>query len=441
MIGIYLLIKLALESPYRLLGSITGLLTGIVKGIYRFLKPAEDDDKLFPKSRKTRQKRTINFSLGFPKIIDRYLMLEFLKYFTFIIVTFVLIALITKAFEELKHFLRHNPPLGDVLKYFVHLIPDFTFYAIQVAVLVATVLVINRFSRSFELTAMMASGISLYRVSVPIILMALIISGLSFVFNEYVIPRTNRIAEETMNKIKKKQQNKIVLNNATWRKGDRNQIYYYLGYDKKSNVIINMTMFKLNDDGLPMERYESPRVVWVPDKSEDGTLDTLESVSGTWVMENGRKFTFDPDSSTEIPREHRFERIPLPLDELPEDLRREQKRSRVMNYQELNQYIKTLRRAGYTTSELEVDLHSKISLPFISFIIAIVGIPFAVQTTRTGTMAGIGVSIFIGFAYMIVFSIIKALGMANVLPPFFAAWGANLFFLILGLYLLTGART
>ena len=51
------------------------------------------------------------------------------------------------------------------------------------------------------------------------------------------------------------------------------------------------------------------------------------------------------------------------------------------------------------------------------------------------------VSIFIGFAYMIVFSIIKALGMANLLPPIFAAWGANLFFLILGLYLLTGART
>jgi lipopolysaccharide export system permease protein len=124
-----------------------------------------------------------------------------------------------------------------------------------------------------------------------------------------------------------------------------------------------------------------------------------------------------------------------------EDLRVLDNNADNMSYRKLKDYADNLRSGGYQAYRYLTMMHTKISAPFAAFVMVILGIPFALRSSRSGGIArGIGTSIGIGFAYFVFNAVLLSYGRSGVLPPVVAAWGANFLFVTGGIWLAMTVR-
>jgi lipopolysaccharide export LptBFGC system permease protein LptF len=121
--------------------------------------------------------------------------------------------------------------------------------------------------------------------------------------------------------------------------------------------------------------------------------------------------------------------------------KKDKKEPSQMSFRELRKYIRELDERNFDTVKFKVDLQYKISFPFVSLIMTLLGIPFAFSLGKKGTLVGIGLSILIALVYWITIGAFQGLGYVNYLNAFLSAWGPNLIFGLVGLYLLFTLRT
>ena len=133
--------------------------------------------------------------------------------------------------------------------------------------------------------------------------------------------------------------------------------------------------------------------------------------------------------------------MPLPFVETPTIFQEERVDAAFMSFQELQIYIDALSKRGIDVTSLLVSLHRKLSFPFVTFILTLIAVPFAVTTGPRGALYGIGVGICLAFGYWIILSVFGAIGSAGLLAPTLAAWAPNIFFGGSAAYLLLLART
>ena len=129
------------------------------------------------------------------------------------------------------------------------------------------------------------------------------------------------------------------------------------------------------------------------------------------------------------------------MEDGPDYFKKEVRTASQMSYSELRLYIDDLAQSGFNTSRLSVDLHRKLSFPFVSLIMAIIAVPFSFTTGRKGAFYGIGISIVIGISYWAAFEFFDTLGGINRLSPLIAAWFPNVIFGLSGIWMLLKVRT
>jgi len=136
-----------------------------------------------------------------------------------------------------------------------------------------------------------------------------------------------------------------------------------------------------------------------------------------------------------------FSTATFPVQIRPADLSAAAVNVKEMTFRELHEYTRELRKKGRADLEAEVDMHARISYPFAGVVMVLFGIPFSLRTERSGKLAlGVGVSIFVGFVFWILFSLGVALGHGGKLPPAVSAWVVNLLAGAVGLYLVLSVR-
>jgi lipopolysaccharide export system permease protein len=130
------------------------------------------------------------------------------------------------------------------------------------------------------------------------------------------------------------------------------------------------------------------------------------------------------------------------LPERPSDFQEVQKDVEVMGYFELKRYIRKLQAEGYDATRYVVDLHGKIAFSLVSIILAVIGFLFSLRSERSGGIAqGIGAGLVIGFSYWLVYAFGMSLGRSGTLPPFIAAWFANILFGAFSVFLIRRVKT
>lgn len=357
-------------------------------------------------------------------ILSRYILREFLKLFGLGAAALLTLSLLVEFFERIDDFLEHKAELSFVIEYFLLFIPRIFIYTIPIATLIATLLTIGILSRNSELVAMRAAGISLYSVATPILVLALGLSLFSFIANETVVPQVNRRLDYVKNvKIKKKPRMAFYQQNKVWIQDSENTILNIGLIPPEGNKFYEVTLYKLDQDFRLIERIDAREISW----SGEG-----------WVFSDGSRKTFSPEGGM---NNEAFQEIHYKLSKRPEDIRVIEKRSEEMNILEIYRHAKRLKETGYRTTRYVVDMHSKISFAFVSFVMALFGIPFAFRGGRSeGIVIGIGASILIAFLYWIVFSSGISLGRAEVFPPLLAAWIGNLLFGASGIYMLLSVK-
>ena len=360
---------------------------------------------------------------SFPRILDRYVIKSFLFYLTVIVAALVLLTIVVTFFLDLLNdVIRNQVPAGMVLDYFVHLTPQLIYITAPLGVLVAVLVSFGILTQSNEITAMKASGVSLYRLTLPVFLLAALLSAGLFLFEHFYIPTANRHQDAVRNRIKGRPAQTYLRPDRRWIMGEGGRIYYYNFFAPAERVLGGVTVFEFDPQTFQLtRRISASRAHWEP------------SLSG-WVFEEGWVRELRGNSV------RGFENFPVrffpELREPPSYFLKEVKQSSQMNFLELHRYLQDLQQSGFDVVPLTVQFHKKFSFPLFALIMALIGVPFAFSIGRKGALTGIAVSFGIAIVYWAVSSLFEALGNLNELPPVAAAWSPNLLFGLGGLYLL-----
>jgi LPS export ABC transporter permease LptG len=316
-----------------------------------------------------------------------------------------------------------------LIEYLAWATPQFLYYIIAIAVLLATLITIGMLTKSSELIVMRACGVSLYRTALPLLIFALIASAVLFAFEERVLAVTNRRAEYLRHIIRGFSAQTFDVLNRKWLMGRNGAIYHYDFFDPNRQELNLLSVFEFDPQthALARRTYASdasylPRVA--------------DNDPAPWVARKGWLREFGAPAARYAP----FEVTRLPL-EPPEYFRTEAPEPDRMNYGELRGYIETLKASGYNVLAYEVDLLRKIAFPWVTVIMTLIAVPFAVTTGRRGALYGIGVGIVLALLYWTMISVFAALGAGGLVPPVLAAFAPNMMFGAAAAYLLLTVRT
>lgn len=358
------------------------------------------------------------------RLLDKYIIKEYLRFFVITCVTFIALYLIVDFFEKIRMFLSNQASVNQILSYFFFSVPMIISLMVPASVLLATLMTYSSLSKFSEIIAMKANGISLYRMSSPVLILAAIIAVCLFYFTELITPASIQKAEHiVLAEVQKQKTMGFFKQNELWYHGE-NAIYNFKIFDVNKDILRGIVINYINPDYTLKKRIDAQRAEWK---------------KGQWVFYNVLVTDFD---NTNTPVLKWSKEMIIPLPEKPADFKIIQKDVEKMGFFDLKKYVNKIQAEGYDATRYLVDLHGKIAFPFVTLILVLIGISFSTRSERQGgMMQSVGVGIIIGFSYWIVHAFSMSLGRSGILPAVISAWAANILFLAAGLALFYRTRT
>lgn len=354
-----------------------------------------------------------------PSIVDIYLLRRFFYQFFLIMVSFLFLFEIFTFFELAEDIRRHNVPFIVVVNYFRYLIPYSVYQFTPLGALVSVLVTIGIMSKNNEIVAFKASGISLYRIALPLLLAGCAIGGSLLILDNTYLPYANQ-RQDAYRAIIKGRPPQTYTRPQRWIFGTNSKIFNYDFFDPKEKLFGGLSVLELDPTTFEMRRRVfANRAEWLDSEN-------------TWVLESGWVRDFSGGTVTHYAP---FKVTSLPeLVEPPSYFNREVIQAFQMSWRELLRYIDGLRYAGFDVSSLTVQFHKKFAYPLIAPISMMLAIPFALFVGSRGAIGGLALGVGIGITYWALAALTEAMGGIGQLPPFLAAWSPDLIFFFLALY-------
>lgn len=386
---------------------------------FAFLKREKTIDYISPKKRKSKR-WSFKFHFRFPSILDRYIVKKALLIFTIAVMSIYIISMIITFFELLDNAIENKRPISSILRYLWFYTPQVLYWALPISSFTTIIITLGILTKFNEINAMKACGISIYRISLPLILFGLSVTALNFYIQERILPSSNRNAEEAKAYIKGAPSPRTYMRiDRRWVMGKGNRIYNYSYFDVERNIFDHISIYALSSNFTLEKRYFGEKGYL-----ENGYL----RIDNGWIVDS-QGITKD------------LKNFKIQIDEDPSYFIKEWKEPEEMNIRELKKYIEGLKERGFDTIKFEVEYHTKFSFPFIATIMSLIAIPFSFSVGKRGALYGAGFSLLIAIIYWVLFSIFKSLGNVQVLSPFLSAWIANFIFGLIGAYFLLSVQT
>ncbi|MFQ6611923.1 MAG: LptF/LptG family permease [Fidelibacterota bacterium] len=361
------------------------------------------------------------------KKLDIYLIRQFLLILTMTLLGFICIIVVVDLIENLDRFIDSKVPIHIVLVYYTYSLPWFLNIGLPMSMLISTVFSVGLMAKRNELTVMKSSGVSLYRIAFPLIIMGVIVSYLSFELDNTLVTTGNEKRYEIEREYMKRRARKHirnVLRNVFLQKQEKTHISLgtYQMNQKSGRTVTVLTL----EEGIIRRRLDAKKIEWI------------DSLS-TWAVSNFSIRNFKENGAVaNVILSSRDSLIKLGF--TPEDIAQRTKLPDEMNYQELTRRIQQLKENGIDTTKWEVDQHFKIAFAFTNLIIVMFGLPLVVLKDKGGLSFGAGMGIFVIFVYYAFLKFGLSLGYKGVLDPLAAAWMGNIVFSLGGITLLITAR-
>lgn len=353
------------------------------------------------------------------KIIDRYILRAFCGPLMFGVLAFTSIFVGSDLlFTLVELILDGRLTAYSVIGVVLLSLPAIMVLAFPMAVLLGSLLSFSKMSESGEIIAMQTGGASLYRLVVPVIVIAILVSFTTILMNERLVPYAEeakeRIIKEALGERGFQVQRNIVVKN--FNKGSISQLVYANEFDPETNIMKGVTIQDF-EDGVLKRIIEADKVIWEDD---------------AWHFYDGIMYGVGTDAVTVV----RFGIQNVYLERTPQQIATKAKRPDKMTAWELRQEIREIESIGGDVNRLLVQLYMRFAIPFASLVFAFIGVPLGMQPQRRSTSYGFGLSIAIIFVYYIVLTISSSLGQNGTISPFLGAWAPNIIFVGIGLSLL-----
>jgi lipopolysaccharide export system permease protein len=345
------------------------------------------------------------------RILDRYLLREFLAYSVLGLITFQGIVIIVDLSEKLDLFVDHRTPLSTLARYYVEGMPAILTQALPIALLLGALVGLSQLRKHNEVTAMQASGQSPWRLARPLLLAALLASAAQYGMNETIGPPANAEQKRIMiEEIKRQVASDRESRSEIRLLGAGSRFYVARFYDARTSTLRQVSV----------QFLERP--------SMRGRIDaeTAQYQGGIWDFRNGFWRAFHDSTETTLHFGHFGDSR---LDELPAEFARTNDDPFFMNMKNLLTFARRVRESGGETKKHMTNFHIRASFPLANLIMVLLGTALSLRVVRGGSLAlGLGISLSVGFAYFTFIRVGQALGYNGSLPPVLAAWLANLTF-------------
>ena len=352
------------------------------------------------------------------KILDRYSIRQFLQTILFGLVAFTLIFIVIDMMENLDDFIDQNVPTNLIFQYYFVFTPEMIRLMTPVSVLLASLFTAGKMVNLNELTAIKASGISLYRFMTPFVITAFIISITSVYVGGYLVPLANKhkvFIEQTYMK-----KGLVYIGSNVFFQDTKDRIVTIRYYDVNLNQANQISIQEFNPDDLTklISRTDAYRM----------RFDTLKNC---WTLYNGTSRTFSDTSET-------FQKFNTKdyygLNFTPEEVIKKQRKPEEMTLPELSNYANEQQRTGNNPTSIQIEYQSRIAFAFSSVVVVLFGLPISANRRRGGLAIQVGVNLLITFAYLVFMKVSQAFGKNGVLNPFITAWLANFIFLAAAIF-------
>jgi LPS export ABC transporter permease LptG len=366
-----------------------------------------------------------HLDITFPNILDRYILREFLKVLALVLISVIALFVIIDYTDKARDARQHGVAASVLLTYYRFHIFGVLNQTLPISVLVATLVTFAMLSKNNEVTAIKSGGISLYRVGLPILAVAGVMSLLAYFNLDFILPYSAQRVDQLKRKIEGKPEVALAAQQKLWYLGKGNYIINFLAYERDAKRLTQVQVFEFHPTEFRLtRRIYASRATW------NGQA---------WAFDDGWMRSF-PDSGPST-----FTQIHAPLalyyQETPEDFATEVKPPEQMTYAQLHRYLATLRASGYAAEALAVRLYEKTSWPALSIVMALIAMPFAFKLGKRGALYGIGLALAIGIVYWMVYYLFLKFGEVGNLPPLLAAWAANILFALAAAYLFLRIET
>ncbi len=354
-------------------------------------------------------------------LADRYISTRFLGYFFGSLVVLITLFVAISAMSEFND-VKVAP--WTLAKYYGYSLPGVLTQFVPAAALIGTIFTLMELNRSNELTALFSLGLSLARISAPILFWVSIISVGFFILGDRLLPIMNQKRNYVLYVEIKKQPNlySTVKTDKIWYRS-KNILFNLQTLDPETKRAEGGTFYYFNED-------------W--DLLQLITAKTVQMSGSSWILRDGSVTLFRADSS--FPLNQAFHEKIIAINENSKDLQNSNS-SDVMTIGDLRRFIRKNKSAGLDTIRYEVDYHSKFGFAFASFVMAFLGVPFSVQMNRTGgRLMGIGICMGLALAYWTLYSSGLTLGRHGTIPPLLAAWIANIVMITVTFFVLVRLR-
>jgi LPS export ABC transporter permease LptF/LPS export ABC transporter permease LptG len=374
-----------------------------------------------------------------PGLLDLYISRLYLAVFALAFVSLVGIFYISTLIDLAANVFRGVATPGLLLRYFYFETPQYVYYIIPLSALLATLVTIGLLTKNSELIVMRACGISLYRSALPLLLFAIMFSGVLYELQERVLADSNREAARLNAIIRGLSVPTFGIVNRQWVVGRNGAIYRYQFFDPRANQFSGLSLFQLDERAWRLRTVtRAQEVRLVRQTGADGQPVLAWRARQGWTREFGtaiRRNIARP-VVTYTPFADRI----LTL-EPPSYFKTEDPEADRMTYAELKQYVAQLQASGYHAVPYMVQLQRKVAFPFVTLIMTLLAVPFAAALGRSGALYGIGVGLVLALVYWTALSVFGALGAGGWMSPLLAAWAPNILFGSAAAYLLLTVRT
>ncbi len=352
------------------------------------------------------------------KIIDKYILKQFLQIILFGLLAFILLFIIIDLFEKIDDFIDKDVPKAIIFQYYFVSLPEITRLILPVSVLLSGLFTIGNMVNHNELTALKAGGMNIYRFMLPFIIFSFLLSLFAIYFGGFVVPNANK--EKVFIEQTYMQKGVVSAGNNVYFQDTEFRIVTISFYDTRNNQAnrISIQEFDSTDVTKMTLRIDARRMKYDKEKKE-------------WILLKGTKRRF-VDSLEFLAQ---FDTLKMAnLNFSPEDVIKKQTKPEEMTLTELADYADEQVRTGNNPTRIEIEYHSRYAFAFSSFIVILFGLPIAVGKKRGGLAIQFGINLLIAFSYLVLMKLAQSFGKNGVFDPVFTAWGANIVFFAVAVF-------
>ncbi len=364
------------------------------------------------------------FGFGLLSLVDRYVLARFLSALGLVFASALLLAVVVDYADKLDEVARHHPPAAVVVGYYRYFILSIAVQIAPFAVLLATLVGLGVLSKNAEDTAFRASGVSLFRLALPVLAAAGLFAVLAFAVGEYVLPLAEQRQARFRNVIYGRPPDYGIRTAAerNWYLARDGSIWFREESVSARNALLGVAIFRLAPDFSLASRTDAREAIWS---------------GGQWTLKDGWTRSFEGGSGAPYRRfaEDRVAGDP------PASIVATRRRPEEMRFRELERLTRHLRAGGYPTSGLETALQAKLAQPALLPVMVLLAVPFAFRVGRRGALAGVGLGLGLGILTLVASAFVTKLGEVGALPPPLAAWSPNVIFGLAATYFLARVRT